>query len=324
MKSTLPRLAISLFFLGLLFYLMRNDAPMIFQTLKNINRSLLIFSIFIFLLTVLILAKRLQLIFAAEDVNLRLIDSCNLTFVGYFFNNFLPTSIGGDIVKALCAARITQEPVKSVTSVLMDRIFGLFTFILIPSLSIFFLKNVVNPAVPVIIYSFLTFSISFFFLIFNRGLARRFKFVETLLNRFHVGSKIRKIYDGLHNFKHHKIVVLKAMLLSIVGQSVSIAVLYMLALALGTEANMIYFFITVPVVHLISMLPSLNGLGIRENAYVLFLSPYVGPHNAAALAILWLGLLFLLSLIGGIIYLVRHDYHIRFGKGAVLAENSLV
>ena len=51
-----------------------------------------------------------------------------------------------------------------------------------------------------------------------------------------------------------------------------------------------------------------------------FLSPYIGKENAAALGILWLGLLFLLSLIGGIIYLVRHDYHIRFGpSGAVVS-----
>jgi len=312
MKKFLARVFISLAFIGLLVYLMKDDIPQILLTLKNVNRKLFGLAVLVFFSTVFILARRLQLIFAAEDVPIKFIESFNLTFVGYFFNNFLPTSVGGDIVKAMSASRITGEPVKSVTSVLMDRLFGLFTFILIPSISLlFYLKHVDNPAVPLLIYSFLGVSVLVFFLLFNRNVARRFSFIESLLNAFRMGEKARKIYDGLHNFKNHKGVVVQAMLLSVLGQSVSIFVLYLMALALGTRASIIYFYLLVPVVHLISMLPSLNGLGIREGAYIYFLTPYIGKGNAAALGILWLALLFLLSLVGGIIYLIRHDYHIQ-------------
>ena len=108
----------------------------------------------------------------------------------------------------------------------------------------------------------------------------------------------------------------QAMLLSILGQSVGIVVLYMLAAALGARVNIIYFFLLVPVVHLISMLPSVNGLGIREGGYIYFLGPYIGKENAAALGLLWLGLLFLASLIGGLIYFVRQDYHVKFSLGS--------
>ncbi len=277
------------------------------------NRKLLVFGVVLFLLTVLLMAKRLQMIFEAEGIAIKFWDASNLTFVGSFFNNFLPTSVGGDIVKAMSAARITGEPVKSVTSVLMDRIFGLFTFIMIPSISLlFFLKKIQDPKVPIIVYSFLVFSIVFFILLFNRNIARRFQFIEILLNYLKLGSKMRKIYDGLHKFKDHKILIVNAMLLSIIGQSANILVLYILSLALGSHTNAIYFFLLVPVVHLISMMPSLGGLGVREWAYIKILTPYLGREYAAAIGILWLALLFLLSLIGGIIYLVRHDYHVRF------------
>lgn len=312
MRKSLLRIAVSVFFLGLLFYSVRGDLPRIVDTLKNAHKGLLLASTLIFLSTVILLAKRLQLIFAAEDVEVRFTDCSNLTFVGYFFNNFLPTSVGGDIVKAMCAARVTREPVKSITSVIMDRVFGLFTFILIPSLSVAFLHGL-NPQVPVIVYSFLAFSVVFFFMLFNRDVARRFRFVEKLLNRFGgIGGKIRQLYDGMHNFKNHRLLIGQAMFLSIVGQSVSIFVLYLMARALGADTSPIYFFLLVPIVHLISMAPSLNGLGIRENAYIYFLKPYIGTSNAAAISFLWLGLLFLMSLIGGLIYLFRHDYHIQF------------
>ncbi len=324
MIKSLLRVLVSLASVGLLVFMIRKDIPTILQTLQNVNRPLFIFAVLLFLSTVVILARRLKLIFAAEDLNISLSQACNLTFIGYFFNNFLPTSVGGDIVKAMCAARITGHPVKSVTSVVMDRIFGLFTFILIPSISLFFMRGSMNPTVPVVVYSFLVFSVLIFFLLFSRSLARRFYSVERALNFFKLGTKVRQIYDGLHNFRNHKFVIAQAMLLSILGQCVSIMVLYLMALALGAPRNtLVYFFLLIPVVHLISMLPSLNGLGIREMAYVYFLKNYIGTERAAALGIIWLAVLILLSLIGGMIYLFRHDYHVRFKQAVVKAEGAV-
>ena len=318
MKKILIRGSISFAFIALLLYLMREDIPMIYRTLLSMDRWLGAAAVLVFFATVWVLARRLQLIFEVKGVPIPLSEASSLTLVGYFFNNFLPTSVGGDIVKALCAARITKDTVKSVTGVLMDRIFGLFTFILIPSLTLlFFMKQIGNPLVPVVVYSLLAFSVLFFFMIFNRGVARRFRFIETVFSRFKWDRKMREIYESLHDFKNHKKVVVAAMALSIIGQSVSICVLYAMALALGAHAPLVFFFLLVPVVHLVSMLPSLNGLGIREGAYIYFLGPYIGKEYAAALGILWLGLLFLLSLIGGVIYLIRQDYHIRFKEAVI-------
>ncbi|MBI2095641.1 MAG: flippase-like domain-containing protein, partial [Candidatus Omnitrophica bacterium] len=286
------------------------------RALKNVDKSLFAVAALIFLSTPFVLARRLELIFAAEDARISFLDASNLTFVGYFFNNFLPTSVGGDIVKAMCATRVTGEGMKSVTCVLMDRILGLFTFVLIPSFSLlFFLKNVRNPAVPVIIYSLLGGSVVFFVVLFHRGVARQFRFLEAHLNRLKIGESLRRVYDGLHHFKNHKGVVVQAILLSLIGQSVSVFVVVLVAQALGSRPPVLHFYLLIPIIHLISMLPSLNGLGIRESAYIYFLKPYLGREVAAAIGILWLGLLLMLSVIGGIVYLLRHDYHIRF-KGA--------
>ncbi len=313
MKKSALRILISLGFIGLLVYLMRDDVPNVVAALRGANRTLIAGSTLVFLAAILILARRLQLIFEVEDIRIKLRECASLTFVGYFFNNFLPTAVGGDIVKAMCAARVTGEAMKSATTVLMDRIFGLFTFIAIPSVTLlFYMKQIQNPAVPLIVYSLLAVSLGCFVLLFNRGLARRFRFIETLLNKLRLGEKMRRVYDELNNFKNHRGVVAQAMLLSLVGQSVSIFVLYGMAVALGAKADVVYFFLLVPVVNLVSMLPSLNGLGIREGAYIYFLAPYIGKGNAAALGILWLGLLLMLSVIGGILYLLRADYHIRF------------
>ena len=316
MKRSFIGVIVSFIFIGLLVFLMRGQVPEIVAALKNGNHALFLLSTLIFLGGQALMAVRLKLIFKAKDISIGFRETMDLTFIGYFFNNFLPTSVGGDIVKAMCASRITKEPVKAITVVMMDRIFGLFMFIIIPCIGLFFLRDRLDPKVPVIIYSFLIASLIFFFFIFNPSVAKRFHLVENFLNRFKIGTKIRQVYDGLHDFKNHKGVAVAAMILSIVGQSVSIFVLYLLAVAMGASTSeWPYFFLLIPVVHLVSMLPpTLGGLGVREGLYVYFLKDRIGAEKAFALGILWLGLLLLCSVIGGIIYLLRSEYHVKFNK----------
>lgn len=322
MKKIPWRILVSFTFLGILVYSMRDELPKIGSTIVSANVPLLLLATALYLLSVLIWAKRLQVIFAAEGLKLGLANGLSLTFVGFFFNNFLPSSVGGDIVKAMCAARITKAPVKSVTSVLLDRIFGLFTIALIPSVTFAFVASEVgDPLVPAIIYGLLGASVFALTLLFNRSIARRFGFVESLLRLVRLDGKARKLYDGLHDFRRHRWAAVGAMGLSLAGQAANIYVTWLMAIALGARPTFLSFLMLIPVIHLISMVPiSLNGLGLREFAFVIILKASIGEHYAGALSILWLGVLFLLSVVGGAIYLFRQDYHIQFGK-TVSQEN---
>ena len=316
MKKNFIGVFVSLALIALLVVMMRDKLPSILQTLKNGNHALIFAALLIFLSTVWVMALRLKLIFNTKAIPMAVREAASLTFVGYFFNNVLPTSVGGDLVKAMCASRLSGEPVKSLTVIMMDRIFGLFMFILIPCASLIFLRDKIDPRVPVIVYSFLFFSTMCFFLLFNRSIARRFHFIERTLNRVGLGAKVRMIYDELHDFKNHKKIVVIAMLLSVLGQVLAIVVLYLLAVALGADpGTWAYFFLLVPVVHLISMVPiTMGGLGLREGGYVVFLKNFIGSEKALGMGILSFGFLLFLSVIGGFIYLFRREYHIQLSK----------
>lgn len=316
MLKFLLRTAISVAFIVFLFYGMREDIPAVLQSLRSIDKPLFLIAIALFFSTFWVLSRRFQLILAASSTPLKFSDCLNLTFIGMFFNNFLPTSVGGDVVKALSAARLTHDKVKSVTSVLMDRIFGLFTFVLVPAFTyLFYLKQSQNSKVPVIIYSLLALSILAFILIFNKRWAKNLKAFEKIIH-VKIVDTIKKIYNGLHNFKHHRWMMAQSLILSVLGQSINIFVCYLITVALGSRASFVYFFILIPVVHLMSMIPSLGGLGVREYAYVHFMTPIVGKENAFALGILWLFLLFMASLAGGLIYLVKANYHVHVRQAA--------
>lgn len=60
----------------------------------------------------------------------------------------------------------------------------------------------------------------------------------------------------------------------------------------------------IPIIWTVSMLPSLNGLGVREGAFVYFLKGYIGTEKAFAISLLWLGLIIFYSIVGGIYQLL--------------------
>ncbi len=316
MRQNLLRICISFLFLGVFLYFMRNDLPEIFQTLKSARISYVILGILIFNFGVLFITKRLQLMFGVQGIPLKYYQALSITYIGFFFNNFLPTAVGGDIVKAYCGARITGQRLKSFTCVLMDRIFGLLIFVFIPSMTIFFLWRKLDPAIPITIFSVFVVACIVALLIFNRRIASKLGFIIGLFNRFHLGEKLVTFYEGMHSFKNHKKMVASTLLLSLFAQVIMISGLICFIKALNANIPVIYVFLLTPVVHLMAMVPSINGLGVRETAFVYFftldsLGGSLAPSDASALAILYLFLLFIQSIIGAIVYLIRQDLHFR-------------
>jgi hypothetical protein len=67
----------------------------------------------------------------------------------------------------------------------------------------------------------------------------------------------------------------------------------------------------VPIISTLSLLPSINGLGFREGSTVVMFGPMIGKENAFAVSILWLLVLLITSLVGGIIYGLSPQFKIK-------------
>jgi uncharacterized membrane protein YbhN (UPF0104 family) len=79
------------------------------------------------------------------------------------------------------------------------------------------------------------------------------------------------------------------------------------SIGLVTQHGWIDYMVLIPAIGLIGMIPlSVNGAGWREASYILlFQSVGAEAHQAATLSLLWLGIMVVTSLPGGIIYLAR-------------------
>jgi uncharacterized protein (TIRG00374 family) len=120
----------------------------------------------------------------------------------------------------------------------------------------------------------------------SRRFARIFKGLGYLIPSEKLKMQIVEIYHAIYGYRHHHWPVLVAVLLSFVGQAVFITTNYWLAVSLGADINYWKFFILIPVIAIVSMAPSIGGLGVREASVLYLFSRYLAPERALALTLL--------------------------------------
>ena len=138
--------------------------------------------------------------------------------------------------------------------------------------------------------------------------------------RYPIKDKLRKIYEVIHQYQYQKTLMLKSFLISFVSQMLFFTSLGVVALSIGSRIPIKDLLIKMPIVSMMSLLPSINGLGLREGSTVVLFGPLIGPDKAFAMSILWLLILLCLSIIGGLIYTFSPQFKIKIkdiGEGAI-------
>ncbi len=228
-----------------------------------------------------------------------------LTMIGLFFNNFLPTSAGGDIVKIFYVVKDEEKKFLSGISVLIDRYIGSLTVMTMGAISIFF-YHTQGRKLQYLIFLFL-FLLIFAFCFFSiRRLAGFLyspfkKFIPEFLN-----NKLLLLYNSIHfYFTENKRKLYLAIFVSFFLQILSIFSQYLIGISVVKQKlRIIPFFIFIPLIWTSTLIPSLGGLGVREFSSIFLFSSFIGKENAYALSILSLLSVILNSIIGGFIFLI--------------------
>ena len=283
---------------------MRDDVRGIWTIVSSSDLRMISLAAVIIVLNVALLAYRMKVVFLGENLDITFRESVQLTFIGYFFNNFMPTAVGGDIVKAHYAAKHNGKKVQSYASVLMDRFLGLYTFLIVAAVALLVDRGRFQmAAVRSLVFALILVGLVGFVIATNTAVARFMERFLAKIKMMQLGEKIHSIYEIVHDYRNRKDVVLKSFLISIVAQCLYFYAVYLFFLSLGVEVGLGNIFLIMPVVTFISMIPSVGGLGVREGAIVAFFTPLAGKDVSFAVSMLFLfGLLFI-SFIGGIIYL---------------------
>ncbi|MCM8783757.1 MAG: flippase-like domain-containing protein [Candidatus Omnitrophica bacterium] len=285
---------------------MRNKLHELSVYLKQTKATYFLYAVLLFLFIIVILSIRLKKIMEFQELSLPLSNVVYLSLIGFFFNNFLPTSVAGDFVKAYYTARYTNRTMESYTSIIVDRIFGIFAFVFITVIALFLAdRNIKKPIVTNSIVSLVIISLCLILVLSNDNFTKRLHKLLEKIKLLTISSTLQHFFKTVSRYNKNYRIIFFAFYTSVLSQIISTLVVAILAKGLSIEIPLMLLFLTLPIITTVSMLPSLNGLGIRESAYVFLLGNYIGKEKAFALSILWLGIILLVSFFGGIAYLFK-------------------
>jgi uncharacterized membrane protein YbhN (UPF0104 family) len=230
-------------------------------------------------------------------------------FIGMYFNLFLPTSVGGDVVRAWYLSGGSGRRLAAFLSVFVDRCSGLGVLLGMACLAMALCPVEVPAWVPVSVWGAGSCAVA--------GLC----LAPTAARWTHRFARVRRLTEGARQYLRRPRVLVGSTALSLVIQVVNVLIVWMLAQGMGIEAPLAYFWIAVPMVTLLTMVPvSLNGMGVREWGMVLFLHPLgVSAGTAMSLAFLWFAVFTAVSLLGGGVYLFG-----RFPRPQVQSDHEPV
>jgi uncharacterized protein (TIRG00374 family) len=302
--ANLIRILISFGLLGLLFWVMRDDVHSMWQTVIAGDMRFIAIGLVFIMANVLMLSYRFKIIFLGEDLKITMGEAFQLTVVGYFFNNFMPTAVGGDIIKAYYAAHGSDERLKAYASVFMDRFIGLYTFLVVAAVALVVDRGRFHlEAVRTLVFILIVVGLAGFVIATNRNIARFVGRSFKGLKMFHLGEKLGALYNIVHDYRNRGGVVLRSFAISILAQSLYFSIVYLFFRSLGHNVSPGNIFLIMPVVTFVSMIPSLGGLGVREGAFVALFAALTGRETAFAVSLMLLFGLFIVSIVGGVIYL---------------------
>ena len=296
------RIAVSL--AGILAIVLTQDVDQVIQLLRDLDWVAFLGALLLLLLGSFVRSYRWGSLVWALGIQVSLLRLTGLYFVGAFYNLFLPTGMGGDAVKMYELSRNDGETASAISSVLVDRFLGLFVLFAMALLVLAGSSQLVRPDVRVLIVA------GFFGCLIGVALLLQRTWIEAwgrrlgldqLLGRFKI---LRELYTSLHLYG--TAALLRATLASVVWNLILIMSYYLLGLAVGIDLSIGHYFLLVPVISVLLIIPSVGGLGIREGATVLLFSRAGVPETQAlALAVAHDVTLIATALIGASIYVMQ-------------------
>jgi len=236
-----------------------------------------------------------------------------LYFVGSFFSLVLPTGLGGDVVRIYELSQDSRETGAAISSVLVDRFLGLFVLFAMALLALAGGYQMVGGQIRALIAIVFVACLVLAALVLQRTWIERWGArlgVDRLLGRIKV---LRQLYESLHLYRSQAL--LRATAASVLFNLMLILVNYLLARAVGIGVPLAYYFLFIPIISALLMLPSIGGLGVRETAYVvLFGQVGVDRDHALALALVYLATLVCTGLIGAGLYIIQSARGARRGS----------
>ncbi len=320
---TLLKVFISIFLVVLAFS--KVPFSQVATQLASANLWFFLAALLLYFLAIVVNGVKWQILLRAQGMRVPFRALLQFLFIGFFFNNFLPANVGGDVMRGYGLARYTDRTADAAVSVIVDRIIGLMAYMSSAVVAaLIFVRISDRPewrrmewvAVAALVVLGLGFAVM---------LSRRFRsFISSVLSfRWFapVAPLWEKMSDAFNAYRFQYRALIAAFGVGLIGIICTTLVNWCLSLSMGGLMPLGVIFLVNPLIALVLMLPiSIGGLGVTQAIYpFLYSLAGVPADHALAVSLLMQLIVFLGSLPGAFLW-ARGEYARRRKSNAPVGE----
>jgi len=306
------KLSVSIILLVVL--LSKVDVVQLWQDARQASVPWLFVAIAVFGASTIGAVWRWNLLLKAQRIEVTFPSLLGTFLVAAYFNNFLPSNIGGDVVRIGDTARHTNSKTLATTVVLLDRILGLIALVFVAALgatAIGRLHPAAAPIWPVWLWAgFLAGAAATTPAIFAPAGFGRLLRPLTVFHPEWVGERITTLTGALGRFGEEPGVLAAAFVGAVFVQAALVLFYFAVAYALRLDVAFWDLAVVIPVSFVVQLLPvSVGGFGVRETFFSYYFHRIGQPiEDAILLSLVAQALLMLFSLSGLAIYIWRQRH----------------
>jgi uncharacterized protein (TIRG00374 family) len=302
---------------GIIFWLIQSG-KLNFTALKNLlSPGFAALGFVLITLNLFLGSERWRALISSQGIKAGPWEVFKLSLIGIFFNFAMPGGVGGDVIKAYYFYHDNPgNKIVAVTSVLMDRVLGLFAMIFLALVVMIYdfqhilTVGVLHTLFWIILALFIGFVVALG-LIFSPGLYKS-GVLKKGIESLPLAEKFQKLYESMHLYGANKSRLSVVLGLSILSQTCAILFLYLAASAAGyNEAPLKTFFLVAPLGFMATAVPiSPAGIGVGQAAFYFLFNLYIGRETElgpTAITAYQVGS-FIVSLTGAFFYLRRKSH----------------
>ena len=295
---------------ALLYLVLRSiDLSAFRERVASMNPAWLALALLVYAAQQMIGVWRWDRLLRAQHIEVERKKLAESIWVSMFFNNFLPSNIGGDVVRITDTAREAGSKTLATTVVLVDRAIGLTALVVVAAAGAFvlWLAGIYVPGSRWLWLSCIVLVLAAIFVIAMPDFVGHLLAPLRALNKPWVTERAQRLQEAVMRFGKAPGVVAGAFGAAIVVQLAIVAFYLLTAKGLSVPLPLLLGAVLIPVSLAVQMAPiSINGFGVREAVFAFFFRGFGLPPDAAvALSLVSTGMVMGLSLVGGLLFVRR-------------------
>lgn len=295
---------------ALLYFVLRSiDLTALGQRVQRMSPGWILLALASYVFIQVVAVWRWHRLLRAQHVDVATGTLRESVWVSLFFNNFLPSNIGGDFLRIADTAAAAGSKTLATTVVLVDRVLGLTAMVLVASFGAF-AASLMGIHVPGARWLWIVSAVGVLLAISVIAIPKLTAYLLRplrLLKRPWVDERVRRLEDAINRFRETPSAVVGAFAGALVVQITVVAFYLLTAQGLAVPLPVLLGAVLIPVSLAVQMAPlSINGFGVREAVFAFFFRRFGLPIDAAvALSLVSTGLVMGLSLVGGFMFVRR-------------------